>query len=118
MTEQIKKMKCECCGGRINPSTYRCEYCGTQYKREYDGLMRIETYQNPCKVYASEINVPMEEIKAYGEEEVSKMAIRQLSRNLAEAIAPNMEMQTEYDPMYCRQRISARVRIVEPKYMF
>ena len=46
------------------------------------------------------------------------MAIRQLSRNLAEAIAPNMEMRTEYDPMYCHQRISARVRIVEPKYMF
>lgn len=114
----IKKLICECCGGKINPKTYQCEYCGTCYKREHDEVLRIETYQNPCKVYESKIEISHEAIKAYGEEEVSKMAIRQLSRNLAEAIAPNMEMRTEYDPMYCQQRISARVRIVEPKYMF
>lgn len=118
MAGRIKQLKCECCGGRINPKTYQCEYCGTQYKREYDELMRIETYQNPCKVYTSEISIPMEEIRCLGEEEVSKIAIQQLSRNLAEAIAPNMEMRTEYNPMYHQQRISARVRIVEPKYIF
>lgn len=30
-------IKCDCCGAPINPATYRCEYCGTQYMRPKEG---------------------------------------------------------------------------------
>lgn len=114
----MKELKCKNCGAPINPQTLRCEYCGTQYKRDYDNVLRIETYQSPCRTYKTQMVIPKEEIKYLGQETVSEIAIKQLSRNLAEAIAPNMELHTEYDPCYMQQKITARVRIVEPNYRF
>lgn len=114
----MKKLICECCNGKINPNTLRCEYCGTQYKKDEDNTIRIERFENPCRVYKTQICIPVSEIEMLGNENASQIVIKQLSRNLADAIAPNMEIQTEYDPCFMMQRISARVRIVEPKYMF
>ena len=114
----MEEMKCKNCGATINPHTMKCEYCGTQYKRDCDNVLRIETFQNPCKVYKSQICIPIEHIKYMGEEESAKIAVKQLSRNLAEAIAPNMEMVSEYDPIDMQQKITVMVRIIEPKYRF
>lgn len=113
----MKKLNCPNCGAPVDNSC-KCHYCGTQYERNNDNLIRIETFQNPCKVYQSQIMIPMEDVYKIGEERTSKIAIRQLSRNLADAIAPNMEMCVETDPRACAQRITAKVRIVEPKYIF
>lgn len=115
----MKPMICECCGGQINLARNICEYCGTQYKTyDYENVIRVETFSNPVKVYKSQIEIPREAIISAGEELASKQAIRMLSRNLADAIAENMELETQYNIMDNTQRISARVRIVEPKYMF
>lgn len=114
----MKKLICKCCGGKINSSTYRCEYCGTQYEKHQDNIIRIETYQNPCRVYKAQMYMRNDEIEMLGKENASEIAIKQLSRNLAEAIEPNLEIVTEYDPLLMSQKISARVRIVEPKYIF
>lgn len=114
----MEALICKNCGAAINPSTMKCEYCGTQYKRDHEQIIKVETYQNPCKVYKTQMMIPEEEIKHLGEEEIAKIAINTLSRNLAEAIKPNMEIHQEYDPMNMHQVITARVRIVEPKYVF
>lgn len=114
----MKKLICECCGAPINPKTYKCEYCGTQYKLETDEVIRVETFHNPIKVYKSKIEIPYEGIEAMGKEHTSKYAIHHLSRNLADAIAENMELHCSNDPFSRVQKITARVRIVEPKYMF
>lgn len=114
----MKNLKCPNCGAPIKQNSCKCEYCGSQFENNNGNLIRIETFQNPCKVYETSMCVPVEEIRAYGEEKISEFAINRLSRNLAEAIAPNLELHTEYDPGLMSQRISARVRIVEPKYMF
>lgn len=115
----MEKLECKNCGGVINPNTYTCEYCGTKYKRDYnDQIVRIEHFQNPVRVYTSQVILPKDQIDCMGTENVSKVAIAKLSRNLADAIAENMELYTEYDPYYMQQKITARIRIVEPKYMF
>ena len=114
----MEELKCKNRGAPINPHSLRCEYCGTQYKRDYDNVLRIETYQSFCRTYKSQINIPTETIRMIGEENASEIAIRKLSRNLAEAIAPNMEMRTEYNPCDMEQIITARVRIVDPNYRF
>lgn len=114
----MTKLNCPNCGAPIKQNSCKCEYCGTQFENHNGNLIKIETFKNPCKVYKTEIPIPDHVIKQLGEKEVSDLVIKQLSANLADAIAPNMELQTEYDPIAMTQRISARVRIVEPKYMF
>lgn len=112
------KMQCSNCGGRINPNTMRCEYCGTQYKKEADErIIKVETFQNPIKVYKTQMTVPREHLNG-NEETMSKIVINQLARNLADAFAENMEVHSEYDPMLNGYRITSRVRIVEPKHIF
>lgn len=114
----MRELKCTNCGAPINPKTMRCEYCGTQYKIDNEQIVRIETFQNPCKVYKSQMIIPDEHVRAIGENEMSRIAIRQLSQNLADAIAENMELTYEHEPMSMAHRCTARVRIVEPKYTF
>lgn len=114
----MKKMQCSNCGGRINPRTYRCEYCGTQYRDEIDQVVRVETYTNPIRVYKSQMMVNDYEMNAVGHEEIARFAVNNLARNLADAIAENMEVETTYDPRLMSHRMTAKIRIVEPKYLF
>lgn len=114
----MEALICKNCGGHINRNIMKCEYCGTQYKIENDQFIRVETFQNPVRVYQSEMFIHQDAIDNIPGEDLADIAIKNLSSNLAEAIAPNMDIKTEYDPYMMRQRISARVRIVEPKHMF
>lgn len=39
----MEAMICKNCGGHINPRTYKCDYCDTQYKRDNDpNIIRVE----------------------------------------------------------------------------
>lgn len=114
----MKPMICECCGASINRKRMICEYCGTSYKDDSIQRIMVENYQNPCRVLASRIEIPIDQIKIIGSEKASDFAVKQLSRNLAEAIAPLMTLEAEYHPMTNAQIVTAKVRIVEPEYMF
>ena len=115
----MKPMICECCGGLIDPTTMRCMYCCTAYERdENDRVVRIETFQNPVKVYRSEMDVEGHIASELGPSNLSQMAVKQLARNLADAIAESMDMTYEYDPINNSHRMTARIRIVEPKHLF
>lgn len=110
----MKALICECCGGQINPRTYKCEYCGTAYKRDADdNIIRIETFHNPVKEYTSSMEIPPEVSLCLGKD-VGRYAVEQLANHLTEAIAECMELVYTYDPMRMSHRITARVRMVEP----
>lgn len=114
----MKKMQCENCGGHINKSTMRCEYCGTQYtKDEHENVVRIETFTNPIRVYKAQTAMHSDVVRS-NPKMASEYAVKELARNLADAIAENMEVETEYDPRLMMHRMTAKVRIVEPKYVF
>lgn len=115
----MTKMTCECCGGTINLSSLKCEYCGTQYESDfgYENL-RIETYQSPCRIFKAKLAIPHEAMSLMSSDEVSDYTIRNLSRKLAEAIEPMMQLETEFNPAMMHHVITAKVRIVEPDYRF
>ena len=111
----MDKYICECCGGKVNRATMTCEYCGTQYKEEYDSnLIRIETYRNPYQKLVVSASYPEEAFKE-NPKEMAEYAIRNMSYKFAECIAPYMVMETEYDPEYHKRRIYGQIRIVVPK---
>lgn len=114
----MNKLKCECCGGIVNPSTYRCEYCGTQYEGNNYQTLRIESFTSPCQVLKSQMVIPTDAINSYGSETMAKIASEKLIKNLADALAPYTEMETEFDPVNMRQIVTARIRVLEPNYRF
>lgn len=114
----MKNLTCTQCGGQIDRDRMTCPYCGTKYKLEYDDhVIRVETFQNPVKIYKSTIEIPEYEISR-APEEMSKYVIDCLAHNLADAFKENMEIETVYNPSEMVQKISARVRIIEPKHLF
>ena len=121
----MKNMKCECCGAplKINPIAiyyegYICDYCGSKYKTDNEGVIRIETYQNPVRTLIAKTYMSDDAVKAIGEEKVAEYSIKNLTRNLAESLAPMLTIEKEYDPQYMRHIITAKVRVVEPDYRF
>ena len=121
----MKNLKCECCGAslKINPynqyfDDYFCDYCGSKYKADNEGVIRIETYQNPVRTLIAKTYVSDDAVKAIGEEKAAEYSIKNLSSNLAESLAPMLTIEKEYDPQYMRHIITAKVRVVEPDYRF
>ena len=121
----MKNLKCECCGAplKINPLSiyyegYICDYCGSKYKANNEGVIRIETYQNPVRTLIVKTCVSDDTVKDIGEEKAAEYYIKNLSSNLAESLAPMLTIEKEYDPQYMRHIITAKVRVVEPDYRF
>ena len=121
----MKNLKCECCGAplKINPynpyfDNYFCDYCGSKYKANNEGVIRIETYQNPVRTLMAKMYMTDDAVKGIGEEKAAEYSIKNLSSNLAESLAPMLTIEKEYDPQYMRHIITAKVRVVEPDYRF
>ena len=111
----MKAYKCECCGGEINRATMRCEYCGTQYKEDYDnGVIRIETFRNPVDHYTAMIKFDNDQINCLGPERVSEIAVRELTHKLSDCIAQNMVITHRYDPSTNINYIRGDIKVIRP----
>lgn len=111
----MKKLICECCGAPINPKTYKCEYCGTQYKREADKVIRIETFTNPVDTYTHGIELNYDFVECIGHDRASELAIHKLTNALAKQIAPYMKIEVEEDELHRQYRLRSQVKVVRPE---
>lgn len=108
---------CPNCGAVLKNN--RCEYCGAVFNTETkDDLIKFIPIHKPCKVFRAGFEIPHEMISSLGEEETSKLTINELARSLADAIAPMMDLRTEYDPAHNSQHIVGTIRVIEPDYRF
>lgn len=110
----MNKYICQCCGGRINPTTMKCEYCGTEYKKEADKIIRIETFTNPVRTFSAKVAIPDNWFREFGVESVSKLAVEQLVKELSESIAPMMEVYSDHDIATMQHTFSGRIKIIQP----
>ena len=78
---ELKELTCKNCGGRINPVTMRCEYCGTQYEERMDRIVFVSDRQ--AEVLRAAVLINDEMIHLMGEETVSKYAIDEIALKLA-----------------------------------
>ena len=113
----MNKYICDCCGGKINPATMECEYCGTHFKEDYinDSVIRIETYRNPVETIAAKTVITVEMIRDLGPEKASEYAVHVLYKKLSERIVPFMVLQSEFDPCRKQHLIEARMKMIVPK---
>lgn len=109
---------CPNCGAALTDN-HVCAYCGTVFREEdTSGITRFIPIHEPCRVFKSEMSLDRSLISNSNSLEVSEFAIKRLAHNLAEAIAPMMEIKVNYNPYIDTQRIVGTIRVVEPDYRF
>lgn len=110
------KYQCTCCGGHIDPETMQCKYCGVQYEIENDWLrpIRIETFQMPIRTFKTQQIIAEEQARYLGMEKASQIAIESMARQLADAIAPMMKIEMNYNHFMQTREITGTVKVVEP----
>lgn len=117
--EKERRMKpyiCPQCGGQVNRTKMICEYCGTQFREEYNEI-RVVAY-NP-RVHTLGANVTVsKELVTLSPRETAELAIRRLSEEFASCIAQFMEVQTRDEPMTNEVLFRARLRVLDSGYRF
>lgn len=117
-------LRCDYCGGHINPRTYRCEYCGTQYVKPKDpyGPLELKVVSVPAPVETLAVNmaIPMEQVKDMEKMgmPVEKYVRREFADQIAEHIAGNIEIYDDFRIDSYEKVYSARLRVVRPDFRF
>ena len=90
---------CECCGGRINRATMKCEYCDTQYAEVFpnEKIIRVETYINPIETYRTRITLRDSDLLAIERTngDYTKLILEELASELTKALLPNIRIDVE-----------------------
>ena len=111
----LKNLTCTCCGGKINRTTMRCEYCGTEYEiKDNNPVIRIETFHNPIKEYKACVLVNDCDINIGGDAYM-KFALQELCKEMMPAVMEGMRIRTCQDPAKLQTQIVGSLRIVVPK---
>ena len=110
----MKKYICDCCGGQINIASLICEYCGTRYQEEENRIIPIVVQRKPINILENIVALPDDFIMGVGAEEASKIAIEELSKQLAKGLIPYMDIKRESDLCTRQTKFRARVRVIPP----
>ncbi len=112
--QQNEALICQCCGGHINRTTYKCEYCGTQYKSEQDQIIRIETYHNPVRSIKSSVRLDHKMVLQLGPEAAAEIVMREITRELSKSLAPFIKLTNYMDYRTCQNIVDGEIKIVQP----
>ena len=121
---KAEALRCNYCGGFVNPTTYKCEYCGTQYKKP-------ELEYGQTRLTLIPVNVPTEVLCVAKEMDywmyrdmekngvpIEEMVRREMADEIAKNIAERMEIQQDIGIEFGKMRFAARLRLVKPDYRF
>lgn len=116
----LEKLQCKNCGGTINPSTLKCEYCGTQYAKKTENSITHYIQTCPAKIHtlASKTVIADELLIAVPQEHAAEFAMKQITLELAKALTPFIKLEVEQNPFDRTQIIRGAVRVVEPDFRF
>ena len=122
---KAEALRCDYCTGYINPRTYKCEYCGTQYIKPREEPfklpdMKIVSVNAPVDVIGCQVAIPMEELKTMMDIGVPiEQEVRQdMARKIADAIAEKIDIYEDNDIIHMHKTYRARLRVVKPDFRF
>lgn len=111
----MKGLICDRCGGHINERTMKCEYCGTQFKRSDEGVIRIETFNNPVREFAATIAMSDMDIYRLSPERASEICMHELVKKLSVCLVPAIRASVERNPTESMYLIRGSVKVVIPE---
>ena len=117
---KLKPLICPQCGGTINRSSRKCEYCGTEYDLGYDNVLHFEALHPGTHVLGSQAIMTDEMIIGMGLEKASEYVLREMAKEMAMNLIPFMDVKTESDPLdpWGGRKIQARLRVIDPAFRF
>ena len=122
---KAEALRCNYCNGFVNPTTYRCPYCGTQYVKPRSEPyrvpdMKIVSVNAPVDVYAVNVAIPMEELKTMNDigVPIEQEVRRDMARQIADAIADKIDIYEDNDIIRFQKTYRARLRVVRPDFRF
>lgn len=112
---ELKALKCQCCGGKINRKTMKCEYCGTEYIIKDDTVLRIETFTSPVKTIRARMSINDEQLYyAKDLEDFMEFCVRDLARQVAEQMYDTLKIKVSAEPQFCIHTLDAEARVIVP----
>lgn len=121
---KLQALVCTECGGHIDRETMTCRYCGIQYKLDQDMMPIVVSRFDPhmetlkARIIIPDYVVKSEMNRGADMTKLTEYAVKELSRKLAEAIVPFMEVRTDYEPRNNNYEFSTRIRVYRPDYRF
>lgn len=119
----MTELKCKNCGAALVPSSpriFKCEYCGTLYRseRKEDDVHYVQISPAKTVTLGSQISVSDETVHFVPPDKVAEFTMRELTHNLAKALAPYIKVETMHSPHEMTQIIRGTIRVVEPDFRF
>lgn len=118
MMNDLKPLICPNCGGRINAARMKCEYCGTQFKRDEGPVLRIETVRPGVRTLGAVARIPGYYIQHLGNDEIVNMVGDQMTKDLAKALVPMLDLEVGHDLERMEAVVRGRIRVLKPGYRF
>lgn len=123
---KTEALRCDYCTGYVDPVTYKCPYCGTQYiKPRSDACgkpseVKLIAVNAPVDVFGVNVAIPMEELKTMMDigVPIEREIRRDMANQIADAIADKIEIYEENDIIRCQKNYRARLRVVKPDFRF
>ena len=116
----MKPMICTQCGGRIDPNTMRCEYCGTRFEKENDLakplVVKIDTQR--ADVLGANMIVDNWLAESLPSEEITRIIHSEITRKIVEGLEPYVEYTVMEEPVFNHHVVKGRIRVLPPGYRF
>lgn len=110
---------CKQCGGTINPSTLKCEYCGTPYRDESLRRITISQVAPGQNTIRAEVRIDRYSMMQTPNE-VRDYALQELRNQIADGLLAYMKITTttDFSAKYFEQTeiIRGEVRVVDPTF--
>ena len=109
-----KAMTCQCCGAPLSKTYngWKCDYCGTQYSDD-GGVLKIISVPTRTQYFSCDVVVD-DWLVERDPDYASKYILQQISKQLADGIAPHMKIETDTDLRTMQRRVRGSIGIVLP----
>ena len=122
---KAEALRCNYCNGFVNPTTYKCPYCGTQYvKPRVEPYrppdMKIVSVNAPVDVIGCQIAIPFDRFKTMTDigVPIEQEVRRDMANQIAYAVDDKIEMYEDFDITGYQKKYTARLRVVKPDFRF
>ena len=114
----IKPMTCCKCGARINRSSMKCDYCGTEYESPNKNI-KIMVDRPGVHTIRSQTEVDMMYM-THSPESAREYTLNEMRQQIADGLLAYMKMTTSesYNTFKCCQIIRGEVRVLDPSFEY
>lgn len=111
----IKALRCECCGGTINPATMVCEYCDTHYMTDGTIVCQVEHVNRPTVQLQSDMVMSFSSVHQLQEVgmDARELAKRKMIDELASTLDQYVTIYEDFNPRAMAYKYHAVLRVAD-----